>query len=190
MLHRPTSQGDPGIRMKLLYLLRHAKSSWDGPDIADFDRPLNKRGRKAAKLMAQYFRDNGIAPRAVICSPAKRTRETLKHLMPALGDVPITFDHRVYEASYQTLLMCLAELPADLPSALLIGHNPGLERLALYLMNDLGHGPGASRLQDKYPTGSLAILSVPAEDWNDLKVGSGRLDDFVRPSDLDAMEDS
>jgi phosphohistidine phosphatase len=176
--------------MKLLYLLRHAKSSWDDPDIADFDRPLNKRGRKAAKMMAQYFRDSGIAPATAICSSAKRTRETLKLLLPALGGIPINYDHRVYEASYQTLLLCLADLPADLPSVLLVGHNPGLERLALYLMNDLGHGPGAARLQDKYPTGSLAILSVPSDDWGDLKVGSGRLDDFIRPADLDATADA
>jgi phosphohistidine phosphatase len=175
--------------MKLLYLLRHAKSSWDNPDIADFDRPLNKRGRKAAKLMAHYLLGHGITPQSVICSPARRTRDTLKHLLPALTDRPVQFDHRIYEASYQTLLLCLADLPNDQQSVMLIGHNPGLERLALYLMNDLGHGPGAARLQDKYPTGSLAILSVPSDDWGDLKVGSGRLDDFIRPADLDASED-
>jgi len=172
--------------MKLLYLLRHAKSSWDDPDIDDFDRPLNKRGRKAAKIMAVHFRDAGIKPDTVLCSPSKRTRETLKQLAPALGDAPVQFDRRIYEASYQTLLLCLADLPSDAGSALLIGHNPGLERLALYLMSDRGHGPGAARLQDKYPTGSLAVLSVPSDDWGRLKVGSCRLDDFVRPADLDA----
>jgi len=174
--------------MKLLYLLRHAKSSWDGPDMADFDRPLTKRGRKSAKLMAQYFKEQGIKPAAILCSPAKRTQETLKYLVPILCDVEATLDRRIYEASYQTLLLCLADLPAELPSVLLIGHNPGLERLALYLMNDKDHGPTAARLQDKYPTGSLAVLSVPADDWRDLKVGSGRLDHFVRPADLETAE--
>ena len=176
--------------MKLLYLLRHAKSSWDDPDLDDFDRPLNKRGRKAAKAMAVHFRDAGIAPETVLCSPAKRTRDTLKHLAPALNDAPVQFDRRIYEASYQTLLLCLADLPSDVNSVLLIGHNPGLERLALYLMSDQGHGPGAARLQDKYPTGSLAVLSAPAESWDGLKVGSCRLDDFVRPADLDVDEDA
>jgi len=171
--------------MKLLYLLRHAKSSWDGQDIADFDRPLNKRGRKAAKLMAEYFKANAIQPAVVVCSPAKRTKETLKHLLPVLGGVEPIYDRRIYEASYQTLLQCLADLPPEAASVLLVGHNPGIERLALYLMNDLGHGPGAARMQDKYPTGSLAILSVPSDDWGDLKVGSGRLDDFIRPADLE-----
>jgi len=175
--------------MKLLYLLRHAKSSWDEPDIDDFDRPLNKRGRKAAKMMAHYFRDAKLKPGLVLCSPAKRTRETFKHLMPVLDDAPAQFDRRLYEASYQTLLLCLADLPADLESVLMIGHNPGLERLALYLMNESGDGPAVMRLQDKFPTGSLAILSVPADDWADLKVGSCRLDDFVRPVDLDAVAD-
>jgi phosphohistidine phosphatase len=172
--------------MKSLYLLRHAKSSWDAPEVDDIDRPLSKRGRKAAKMMQAYFRANHIRPESAICSPAKRARETLKLLLPALGDLSPHYDRRLYEASYQTLLLCLADLPAQCESALLIGHNPGLERLALYLMNDLGHGPGAARLQDKYPTGSLAILASPAEDWTRLQVGSCRLDDFIRPSDLDA----
>ena len=172
--------------MKLLYLFRHAKSSWDDPDLDDFDRPLNKRGRKSAKAMAAFFRESGITPETILCSPAKRTRETLKHLAPVLGTAPVHLDRRIYEASYQTLLLCLADLPPEVNSTLLIGHNPGLERLALYLMSDHGHGPGGARLQDKYPTGSLAVLSAPADRWDDLKVGSCRLDDFVRPADLDA----
>jgi phosphohistidine phosphatase len=172
--------------MKQLYLLRHAKSSWDDPDIDDFDRPLNKRGRRAAKAMAIYFREAEIQPAAVLCSPAKRTRETLKCLQSGLGEAPVQFDRRIYEASYQTLLQCLADLPPETESALLVGHNPGLERLALYLMSDRGHGAGASRMQDKYPTGSLAVLLAPAADWASLKVGSCRLDDFIRPADLDA----
>lgn len=176
--------------MKLLYLLRHAKSSWDDPDLDDFDRPLNKRGRKSAKAMAAFFRQTSITPETILCSPAKRTRETLKHLAPALGRAPVQLDRRIYEASYQTLLLCLADLPAETNSALLIGHNPGLERLALYLMSDHGHGPGVARLHDKYPTGSLAILSAPADRWDHLKVGSCRLDDFVRPVDLDAEADA
>jgi phosphohistidine phosphatase len=174
------------IPMKLLYLLRHAKSSWDDPDLDDFDRPLNKRGRKSARAMAAYFKQTVIQPDSILCSPAKRTRETLKYLTPVLGPALAHLDRRVYEASYQTLLHCLAELPPEAGSVLLVGHNPGLERLALYLMSDRDHGPGAARLQDKYPTGSLAVLTAPAEAWGDLKVGSCRLDDFVRPIDLDA----
>jgi phosphohistidine phosphatase len=177
---------DGGITdMKLLYLLRHAKSSWSDRDLDDFDRPLNKRGRQAMKMMVGYFRDHSILPEVVICSPAKRTGETLKYLRPTLNAAQVHFDRRVYEASYQTLLLCLAELPPETGSALLIGHNPGLERLALYLMNDQVHGPGAARLSEQYPTGSLAILSIPASDWRDLKVGCSRLDDFIRPADLE-----
>src|SRR5881227_1774110 len=104
--------------MKQLYLLRHAKSNWDDPDIDDFDRTLNKRGRRAAKAMATYFREAGLAPSMVLCSPAKRTRETLKYLQPSLGAAPILFDRRIYEASYQTLLHCLADLPAEAESVL------------------------------------------------------------------------
>ena len=174
--------------MRLLYLLRHAKSSWDDDSVADIDRPLSKRGRKAAKLMARHFLQHEIKPAAVICSSAKRTRETLKLMAPALDDAPVTLDHRIYEASYQTLLERIVDLPASMPSVLIIGHNPGLERLALFLMADEGHGPGVSRLQEKFPTGSLAILAADIDAWSDLSVGSCRLEDFVRPVDLDGEE--
>ena len=165
--------------MKVLYLLRHAKSSWDDPDMADFDRPLNRRGRKAAKWMAEHMRANKIRPAVVLCSPAYRTRETLDALAPVLDDAPVTFDPRIYEASHQTLLARIGELPGTFDSALLIGHNPGLERLAMTLAS--GEEPALHRVREKFPTCGLAILVAGVDAWNNLKAGSCRLDDLVVP---------
>ena len=172
--------------MKLFYLLRHAKSNWDDPSIDDFDRPLSKRGQKTARLLADYFGATGIRPASILCSPARRARETLDLISPAIGEAGVTFDQRLYEASRQTLVALLTELPAEIPTALLIGHNPGLERLALFLTNDTGPDPALARMRMKFPTGGLAVLSAPIVDWSRLKGGSCRLDAFIRPADLEA----
>ena len=164
--------------MKVLYLLRHAKSSWEDADTPDFDRPLNRRGRKAAKWMADHMRANRIHPAVVLCSPACRARETLEALKPALDDVPVTFDTCIYEASQQTLLARIGELPVTFGSALLIGHNPGLERLAGALATE---GPALHRMREKFPTCGLAVLEARIETWSDLKAGSCRLDDLIAP---------
>lgn len=174
--------------MKLLYLLRHTKSSWDDPSIDDFERPLNKRGRKAAALLADYCHLQGIRPGAILCSPAKRTRQTLDPLLAALHDAPVTFDRRLYEAAPQTLLALIAELPLHCRSLLLVGHNPGLHRLALHLVKADPANPTLRLLSNKLPTGGLVTLSSPADDWNGLLAGDCTLDSFVRPSDLDGED--
>ncbi len=170
--------------MRQLYLLRHAKSDWDDPALPDLDRPLANRGRKAARLMAKYLRRADIRPAVVLCSPAKRAKETFSLIAPAFGKVSSVFDRRLYEADTQTLLACLATLPADTASALLIGHNPGLDRLAAYLTAERDNSDAAQRLRDKFPTCALAVLSTDA-DWPTMTAGCCRLDDFIRPADLD-----
>jgi phosphohistidine phosphatase len=170
--------------VKLLYLLRHTKSSWDDPSIDDFERPLNKRGRKAATLLAEYCLAHTIRPAVVLCSPAKRTRQTLETLQPALGDVPATFDRRLYEATRQTLQALIGELPRSCRSALLVGHNPGMQRLALHLVRADPDNPSLRLLSDKFPTGGLLTLSAETDVWSQSAVGNWTLDSFVRPSDL------
>jgi phosphohistidine phosphatase len=168
--------------MKLLYLLRHAKSSWDDPTRNDFDRPLNRRGQKTAKRMAEHFRRAGLQPAAVLCSPSLRTRQTLEPLMPVLGAASVTFEPRIYEGTRQTLLDCLADVPDDVASVLLIGHNPGLEHLATALAID--SGAAFARLREKFPTGCLAVLSTADASWRRLRPASCRLEELVRPADL------
>lgn len=171
--------------MKQLYLLRHAKSDWNHADLADFDRPLNARGCKAAQRMARFLREHRIVPAMVLCSEAKRTRQTLRWLEPAIGGVPAAFDKRIYEAAARTLLSCLRDLPSGLPSVLLIGHNPGIEQLLRLLAGDNGTPEALARVAEKYPTCGLSMLTSGAEDWRSLGPATCRLDRFVRPADLD-----
>lgn len=171
--------------MKQLFLLRHAKSSWDDPSLDDFERPLNKRGRRSAKAIADHLGNHALRPAAILCSPAKRARQTLELIQPALGkEIPVTFDMRLYEASRQTLLARLTELMPSLPSVLLVGHNPGLQRLALYLAREQEANPQIHLLHEKYPTGGLVTFSAAIETWKDLRAGICGLEGFVRPSEL------
>ena len=162
-----------------LYLLRHAKSSWDDPGLADHDRPLAPRGRKAAKAIGRHLRERGIEPALVLCSSATRARETLERIRLAGGEAHI--ERELYGAGADALLARLRELPADVPSVLLIGHNPGMEELALLLARE---GPAVRELEAKFPTAALATLALRGTGWSTLDRGTAELVDFVRPRDL------
>jgi phosphohistidine phosphatase len=150
-----------------LYLLRHAKSSWDDPGLADHDRPLAPRGRRAAKAMAKHLRDERIEPALVLCSSAVRARETLERVDPA-GEVRI--EPELYAANADELLDRLRRVSSDVESVMLIGHNPAMQELA--------------RIEHKFPTGALATLTFDG-DWSDLRPGAAELAAFVRPKQLD-----
>src|SRR5687768_12534799 len=118
--------------MKTLTLLRHAKSTWDDPIARDFDRPLNKRGRRAARTIGREMRAQRLAFDQVIASPALRVIETLVDVVDGYGGpLDPDYDKRVYLASAQTLLDVVHEAEADAQRLLIVGHNPGLENLAL-----------------------------------------------------------
>ncbi|AVM74309.1 SixA phosphatase family protein [Magnetospirillum gryphiswaldense] len=175
--------------MKRIYLLRHAKSSWDEAGLDDFQRPLNPRGRKAAKAMGKYLKQHGIRPNLILCSAAARTRATYDILEPRLEGVPVSFEDRLYEATRGDLLHRLQALDGHLHSVLLIGHNPGLEKLALGLSAGNGDAEAVKRLEQKYPTGTLAVLETNVPHWPELDAGTCRLLDFIRPRDLDADDE-
>ena len=167
--------------MSQLFVLRHAKSSWDDPALGDHDRPLAPRGRRAAKAMAGHLRRERIAPDLVLCSSARRTRETLDLIAPALGDdVAVSVEADLYAASAGDLLERLRAVADDIESVMLIGHNPGLEQLALRLATS---GDDLPDMRRKFPTGALATLSF-AGGWRDLAPGSAELIDFVKPKQL------
>ncbi len=112
--------------MKRLYLLRHAKSSWDDQTVADHDRPLAPRGRRAAKVMAKHLRRKEISPELVLCSPSTRTRQTLKRLAPGLGkNADVQIEPELYAAPARDLLEVLHKLPDEVESVMLIGRDPG-----------------------------------------------------------------
>jgi phosphohistidine phosphatase len=166
--------------MKRLYLLRHAKSSWDDPALADHDRPLAPRGHRTTKLVADHLRRERIAPALVLCSPALRTRETLDGIEPALGEVPVRVERELYTASDSDLLDRLRTVPDAVQSVLLIGHNPAIQALTLRLARSGGELASVER---KYPTGALATLAFRGS-WHRLDDNRAKLEGFVRPSDL------
>ena len=163
-----------------LFLLRHAKSSHDDPALADHDRPLAPRGERAAKTMGRYIRDHGVSPALVLCSSATRARETLDRLSAGIGESAVRIESELYEASAAELGERLRQIPDDVPSVMLIGHNPAIERLALDLA---ASGPDLDDMARKFPTGALAVLEFDAA-WSGLDSDGARLVAFVKPRDL------
>jgi phosphohistidine phosphatase len=159
--------------MKRLYLLRHAKSSWKDATLADHDRPLNGRGRRAAKTIAGRLREEGIEPDLVLCSSARRARETLDRI--ELRSSTVRVEASLYAASAHALLERLRRVPETVESVMLIGHNPGLRELALDLARP---SPAADELAAKYPTAALATLECPS--WHKLRHGTAELVELVR----------
>ena len=123
--------------MKTLLVLRHAKSSWDRPELPDSHRPLNKRGERTAPFMGSLIDSIGLVPDAVISSPAARARMTAEKAVAAGEfDVEIEFDERIYGAGARELLEIVSEIGDDAGSALIVGHNPGFQMLVQLLTNE------------------------------------------------------
>ncbi len=171
--------------MKRLYFLRHAKSERPPGATDDFERGLNARGRRAAPDMGRYLRWQRLIPDFVLCSAARRARETWELVRGQLRtDVRAEFSERLYLATSAQILRLARELPEAADSALLVGHNPGLQSAALQLVGG-GEDAARARLQSKFPTAALAVVDFDIRYWRDLAPGSGRLERFVAPRDLD-----
>lgn len=163
--------------VKRLYILRHAKSSWDEEGLPDHERPLAPRGEKAAARIAEHMRSEGIAPELVLCSTALRTRQTLAVLLPVLpGDVVVVLEDELYGASLEGLIERLREVDEVVSAVLVIGHNPTLHALALALT-------GQGDALDRFPTGALATVGFFGP-WADLGEGAGELEALVVPREL------
>lgn len=171
--------------MKTVTLLRHAKSDWSDSVSRDFDRPLNGRGRRAARLMGDWARQNGLSFDTILASPAARVTETIDLFIEGYKTALDTrWDRRIYLASSVTLLDLLRELPDGLGSVLMVGHNPGLQDLILDTVPEDGSDKLRQAVDAKYPTASLAILCFDTDKWHN--VGKpARLTAFIRPRDLD-----
>jgi phosphohistidine phosphatase len=162
-----------------LHLVRHAKSSWDQPDVADHDRPLAPRGRRAATALSKHLQGLGEPADLVLCSSAARTVETLERIRPALpADTSIEVDERLYAADADELLAHVRHVPATV-TCVLIGHNPGIGDLAVMLA---GHGDRAARtaMAAKFPTAALARLAID-QRWSAVEAGAATLDEFWTP---------
>lgn len=173
--------------MRTLYLLRHAKSSWDNPGVADLDRPLTDRGRTAAGQMAEHLRISGCRPALVVCSPALRTRQTLDLVAPGLGlQARVQVDESMYGASASQVWRRVRELPDSADEVLFVGHNPGLHELAADLADagDTDDDAARDRLRAKLPTCALVTLAWSGDSWSQLRKSGAVLHSYVTPRDL------
>jgi phosphohistidine phosphatase len=174
--------------MKTLILLRHAKSSWTDSGMADFDRPLNARGREAAKSVGRRVRAEGPAFDEVLLSPATRATETWDGFVQGFGSAPSpTLEPAIYLASIATLLELIQATDDRISRLLIIGHNPGLERLALMLSQ--GPEEPRARLAEKFPTAALVEIDLPIDHWSDAAGAKGVMRRFVTPRDQSEDDD-
>jgi len=160
--------------MKTLFVLRHAKSSWDDSSLADYDRPLNDRGKTAAPFMGRIMAERDLVPAVIFSSPAVRARETAS-LVKKAGklDAELRFEERIYEASPQTLKQVVAGIDDEFRSAMIVGHNPGMEGFIRLLTGKL----------ESMPTAALAVIDLDIARWDDVGSERGMLRQIIRPKD-------
>ena len=157
---------------RTLVVLRHAKAA-QNPALADEDRPLTGRGRRDAAAAGQWLRGAGLIPDLVLCSPARRTRETWQQVSDALArrdGTAVEFDPRLYPGSATGLLGVVRESAAEAGVVLLVGHNPASHQLVYDLTGEC----------DSFPTAALAAISLPG-GWVDAAPGAGTLARFWSP---------
>jgi phosphohistidine phosphatase len=169
--------------MRILTLLRHAKSDWGDPAQGDFDRPLNRRGRRGARIVGEEMRRLDLAFDRVLASPARRVVETIEEVERGFGRLAVVHENSLYLASPEALLALVHGTSDKVESLMIVGHNPGLESLALLLAGSAG--PLRDALAVKYPTGALAEIRLAIGHWCDAGPDAGMLARFIRPRDLD-----
>jgi len=161
--------------MLTLYLLRHAKSSWDDASQPDFERSLSDRGRNACAFIGEFIQEKGIDFDLVLVSTAVRTRETIelvKERAKFLGEV--RYDERIYEATVSQLLEIISQIDNDRESVLLVGHNPGIEELLGLLTGE----------QHRVTTANFAKIQLNAREWSANLANQGALQWVVQPKEI------
>lgn len=160
--------------MKRLYVIRHAKSSWSDPALGDFDRPLNKRGKRDAPFMGTRLKEGGAKPDMIVTSPAKRAIKTARAIAKALGfpAKKIVEETAVYEASLYDLLAVVRKIPDSCGEVVIVGHNPGFSDLAGYLASD-------SNIY--MPTCAVCCVDLDVDSWADVSGGDGRMASYDYP---------
>jgi len=172
--------------MLTLTLFRHAKSSWDAPDLDDRDRPLNARGLAAAPLMGTFLKEHNLKPDLVLCSTAVRTRKTLELAGGGWQPGPRTkFETALYLAEPTNMLERVRRTPGTVRHLMVVGHNPGLQILGLEL---IGTGDPAliAALSQKLPTAGVIVLTFEGKSWRDVGPRKARLVHFATPKILAA----
>jgi phosphohistidine phosphatase len=178
---------------RTLVLLRHAKSAW--PDVPDHQRPLARRGQRDAPVMGRWLRGAGYVPDQVLCSTARRARQTWQLAQAGLGATPpVSFDDDLYQGSAVQLLDLIRGAPPAARTVLIVGHDPAVPELALTLAataspadargeSDAAPAAAFDRMRAKFPTAAIAVLEFTG-NWDQLAPGSARLTSFVTPREL------
>lgn len=169
--------------MKRVILVRHGKSSWDDPELDDHDRPLNERGRNAAPVTGAWLAKKGLRPDAVLCSSAKRTRQTAKRMAKAVELPEPQIDRHLYHAAPSAMRDRLAALDRAHETVMLIGHQPGLGSLTRKLSDGTAR-PRCARAFEHFPTAAAAVLEFDIDDWSEIADATGRFVDFALPREL------
>ena len=162
--------------MKTLLILRHAKSSWKDPSLADHDRKLNKRGKRDAPRMGRLMREEGLEPDLVLSSTAVRARRTAEAVVEELGyQGEMWLDRSIYAFGHEPYLAALAELPGEYKCTMIVGHNPAVEELLEALTGEY----------QRFPTAALAQVHLPVESWGEInELEDAELVDIWRPKEL------
>lgn len=169
--------------MKILGILRHAKSDWSDSRKADFERGLNERGKRGARLMGEHIAHHGIRFDRIAASPAQRVKDTLESALPGRE---VHYDRRLYLASTETICEVLSEVDGDPRAILLSGHNPGLQDMLFTLVAPNAENALFDEAKVKFPTASFAVYELDIDKWSDIRPECGKLVHFARPRDLDA----
>ncbi len=158
--------------MKRLMIIRHAKSDWADAGARDYDRPLNARGEHDALVMGRYLAEQGWKPQRVLCSPARRTRQTAALVLAQFaGDRPVVqWEEALYLASAAALLQAIRATASDIGTLAVIAHNPGVSHLFYHLCGDQA---------EPMPTCAVAVIDCAVSEWAD--VHHGRCERFVSP---------
>ncbi len=168
----------------ILYLLRHAKSSWSDPGLRDHDRPLAPRGERAATAMGDHLAAREVHPSLVLCSSARRAVETLERVLARLPRRPeVCVERGLYMADPAELLERVRRVDDGVPALMLVGHNPAMEELAARLPGG-GDRDGLKRIGRKFPTAALAELHFPDVGCSAVAWGGGQLLSYCTPKDL------
>ena len=168
--------------MKTLGLLRHAKSDWDDVGKRDFDRGLNDRGRRGARLIGRHIFEHGVEWDAILASPAERVKSTIAAACP---DAEPTWDARLYLASAGTILDVVRDHAGAAEAILVAGHNPGLQEVLFALVSPNAENALFDEASRKFPTATFAVFELDIDDWSELDEECGALVHFMRPRDLD-----
>lgn len=175
--------------MPRLMLLRHAKSSWDAAGVKDFDRPLNARGRHAAPLMGRHMAAHALLPDRIVCSTARRTRETLAGLLSHFDrDLEIRMTGDLYESGRGSYLDVIRAFGGTARQFLVIGHNPAMQEVAVDLVG-AGNPALVEAIAADYPTAALAVIDFPEKKWSEIHPRGGRIVAFFRPRELAVVGD-